>query len=123
MASTFKEVQDIIGLAHAIDTGKLDDIYDAVAKSIDANAAKSIAEAKDLLGEEDFHLYVPMSRSALRARKELQRLEHQQRMFNLEYEDRKKELAEKAKVRAAGAKRAITAKRPSASQPPAKTNP
>lgn len=89
MSSHIQQIEQLMGLAASIDSGKYDTLIDALATRVSAQGAKDIAEAVETLGPENASLYIPISRSAYRAKQELVDIEHRQRMNDLEYRDRK----------------------------------
>lgn len=99
--STIGDIESVLALLNGIDSGKMDQVWDGFAQKIQASAAKDIGEAKEVLGE-DFRDYVPVSRQAMRAKRDKARLKHEKKMNSIAEQKAQFELDN---LRAAAAKK------------------
>lgn len=83
--SQIAELLTLAATARPLDLSRL---VDAISAQMSAAAHKDIAEAKEILGE-DADKYIPVSRDYYRFKREQMRLEHEQRMLDLEYQHRR----------------------------------
>lgn len=86
MASQFEQLESLVALTASLDSGKLDNVYDAVAQSISAGSMQKMAEAIDSIksvGEQPSD-YIAQPRSVLRQQQQAQRLRHQDELHQVE---------------------------------------
>ena len=106
--SSLDQLTQFANLANSLNSNsQLDEAFTQILQSSAADRmAQAITELKD--AGVDYRDYIPMSRQAIRAKQQIQRLEHEQRMQDLEFR------AKQAEVEAteASARRLAAASRP-----------
>lgn len=81
-----QELESIIGLVNTVSSGAHDRLNDELATLVGSIGAKNLAEAEDVMGKELFSKYVARPRAAIRNQRDEQRIAHEKRMQDLEYE-------------------------------------
>lgn len=86
MANIIEDIERIAVTLAALDTGKLDSLYDALATRIAGTGARDIAEAIETIraAGEDPTKYIPVARSYQRQQQMEQRLRHAQEKHELD---------------------------------------
>ena len=81
-----QDFENIISLVQTVNSGAHDRLNDELATLVGSLGAKNLAEAQDVMGKEMFSQYVARPRAAIRNQRDEQRIAHEKRMQDLEYE-------------------------------------
>ena len=81
-----QEFESIISLVNTVNSGAHDRLNDELATLVGSLGAKNLSEAQDVMGKEMFSQYVARPRAAIRNERDEQRIAHEKRMQDLEYE-------------------------------------
>lgn len=85
--SNLDQLSQLIGLMQGTNELDLSGVVEGFGQRLAASAAKDIAEARQILGD-DAHLYLPISSQAIRAQREQLKLEHERQLMALELRER-----------------------------------